>query len=509
MRGDLLGRIADHDRADRIATEAIGSVARCRERALHPCAARRAVPPLRGSGCAARSRARRRVSGAGDRCRTGGTAPGDRSVRRGAGAARRLAKDDPGIHTLGALASLLAEMDRWAAAEARYAAALDADTGVSPLPCGQLLFEWGVSAMRRGDLDRAEALFAELDAILPQHVPGRGHRAEVALARGQLDVALALIAPLLEISDDPEYRATYAEILAARGERASGCARSGSCGGGLRAVARAAPRSVRRPRGGVLHGHRQSPAARRRPCVGQLEASRYATLAQSAGQGAARARSRPHDARARRAGGRHGSRAVGPGSPRRDRALCRRRPGTELEDRRPVGTGPQRRRRSASGSWCCWRATRCRSMCCPPAVSWPWASPCSPSGSGESGRPGCATIIPATASPPPWAPGHGHAAFAVGTLHGLAGSSHLLGIVPALALPSDARGGRLSALFGMGSVAAMGPSPRCRLDRGPAGRRRSRRAARAAGAELGGRHGGRRLLDPLESSSHTLLWSLR
>ena len=83
---------------------------------------------------------------------------------------------------------------------------------------GQLLFEWGVSAMRRGDLDRAEAMFAELDAILPAHVPGRGHRAEVALARGELDVAAALIEPLLEISDDPEYRATYAEILAARGD---------------------------------------------------------------------------------------------------------------------------------------------------------------------------------------------------------------------------------------------------------------------------------------------------
>jgi tetratricopeptide (TPR) repeat protein len=87
------------------------------------------------------------------------------------------------------------------------------------LPCGQLLFEWGVSAMRRGDLERAEEIFRELDAILPAHVPGRGHRAEVALARGQLNVAAALITPLLEISDDPEYRGVYAEILAARGER--------------------------------------------------------------------------------------------------------------------------------------------------------------------------------------------------------------------------------------------------------------------------------------------------
>ena len=133
----------------------------------------------------------------------------------------RLAKDNPGIQTLGALATLLAEMDQWAAAESCYTAAVDADEGTSPIPCGQLLFEWGVSAMRRGDLDRAEEIFVELDAILPQHVPGRGHRAEVALARGQLDFAEALITPLLEISDDPEYRATYAEILAARGESRS------------------------------------------------------------------------------------------------------------------------------------------------------------------------------------------------------------------------------------------------------------------------------------------------
>ncbi len=36
---------------------------------------------------------------------------------------------------------------------------------------------------------------------------------------GSWIVALALIAPLVDASDDPEYRSTYAEILAARGER--------------------------------------------------------------------------------------------------------------------------------------------------------------------------------------------------------------------------------------------------------------------------------------------------
>jgi hypothetical protein len=73
--------------------------------------------------------------------------------------------------------------------------------------------------MRRSELTRAETILAQVEAILPQHLPARGHRAEVALAGGQLDLALALITPLLDTSDDPEYRATYAEILAARGER--------------------------------------------------------------------------------------------------------------------------------------------------------------------------------------------------------------------------------------------------------------------------------------------------
>jgi hypothetical protein len=43
----------------------------------------------------------------------------------------------------------------------------------------------------------------------------------------------------------------------------------------------------------------------------------------------------------------------------------------------------------------------------------------------------------------------------IGTLHGLAGSSHLLGILPALALPSVAASFAYVIAFGLGSVAAM------------------------------------------------------
>lgn len=51
---------------------------------------------------------------------------------------------------------------------------------------------------------------------------------------------------------------------------------------------------------------------------------------------------------------------------------------------------------------------------------------------------------------------HRKAALTVGTLHGLAGSAHLLGMLPALALPSNFAAGSYLLLFGAGCVAAMG-----------------------------------------------------
>lgn len=51
--------------------------------------------------------------------------------------------------------------------------------------------------------------------------------------------------------------------------------------------------------------------------------------------------------------------------------------------------------------------------------------------------------------------GHPHASFGVGILHGLAGSSHFLGILPALAIPSQEGVVGYLLAFGMGSIAAM------------------------------------------------------
>ena len=51
--------------------------------------------------------------------------------------------------------------------------------------------------------------------------------------------------------------------------------------------------------------------------------------------------------------------------------------------------------------------------------------------------------------------GHAHASFLMGIMHGIAGSSHFLGVLPALALPTRAAALGYIGAFGVGTVAAM------------------------------------------------------
>src|SRR5436190_15560041 len=58
---------------------------------------------------------------------------------------------------------------------------------------------------------------------------------------------------------------------------------------------------------------------------------------------------------------------------------------------------------------------------------------------------------------PAWARrlGHAHASFCMGILHGVAGSSHFLGVLPALALPARGAAVEYIAAFGIGTIVAM------------------------------------------------------
>lgn len=218
LRGDLLGCIADHDLAEAAAEEAIESF------------------PGDGAAILTRARICARFHQVGqsevllDLAMVAGCS---RQQIQGARAALlqatgqfwdalelrdRLARERPNLETLGALATLSAEMGQFALAEMLYAQAIKADDGIVPLRCAQLLYAWARAAMRQGDLARADELLVHLEIVLPWHMPGRAGRAEIALARGDLDGAAALIESPLEASDDPAYVALNAQILAARGE---------------------------------------------------------------------------------------------------------------------------------------------------------------------------------------------------------------------------------------------------------------------------------------------------
>lgn len=50
---------------------------------------------------------------------------------------------------------------------------------------------------------------------------------------------------------------------------------------------------------------------------------------------------------------------------------------------------------------------------------------------------------------------HSHTAFGIGTIHGLAGSSHFLGVLPAIAFPNPVDGIIYLIAFGLGTIVAM------------------------------------------------------
>jgi hypothetical protein len=87
--------------------------------------------------------------------------------------------------------------------------------------------------------------------------------------------------------------------------------------------------------------------------------------------------------------------------------------------------------------------------------------------------------------------GHAHASFYMGILHGVAGSSHFFGVLPALALPTRSAALVYIGAFGAGTIAAMTVfaaavgAAGVRLRPGSAGHRRMMLTAAALALSVG------------------------
>jgi tetratricopeptide (TPR) repeat protein len=226
-RGHYLGRVVDLERADRLAEEAVASaprdpaalLARAGTRAaLHRFAEARAdldAAAAVGAGPEKLARARATLSLA-----LGHISAALPVFEQQAAAA-------PSIDSLGTLAAVYGQLGRTDEAHARFAAALAAYRDVSPFPVAWLEFEEGQMWEREGQLARARALYASAHARLPVYEHATAHLAGLLAEEGERAAAIALLAPLLASSDDPEIPAQLATLYTAEGRRGDAAAMLG------------------------------------------------------------------------------------------------------------------------------------------------------------------------------------------------------------------------------------------------------------------------------------------
>ncbi|MGW7242351.1 tetratricopeptide repeat protein [Streptomyces sp. NPDC054804] len=213
LRGHILARVADYERAAELAEELVrvapedgtALLARARTRAtLHRFA--EAVADLGEAG-------RRGVDEA--------TLDAERAVVLQAlgcyadamALIRESADRQSDFTTLGALAVLQAERREVTEADRLFGEARRHYRGTSPFPLAQLDFRRGVMWHREGDLGAARSCYEAARRRVPDYAPAQGHLAEIELLRGDPQAAVALLRPLTWASDDPEYSGHLAAAL--------------------------------------------------------------------------------------------------------------------------------------------------------------------------------------------------------------------------------------------------------------------------------------------------------
>ncbi|MFF4505723.1 hypothetical protein [Streptomyces sp. NPDC001401] len=214
LRGHLLGRVADYERAARLSErnapdDSAALLARARTRAtLHRFA--EAMADLDGAGRAGAEQAALDAERASILQAVGGHAEAHALLRS-------TAPHPSDFTMLSALAVFQAERRETAEAEHLFEEARAAHRGVSPFPLAQLDFRRGVMWLREGDLPTARSWFDAARRRVPGYAPATGHLAEVDLLLGDPETAVARLRPLMETSDDPEYPAHLALALRAVG----------------------------------------------------------------------------------------------------------------------------------------------------------------------------------------------------------------------------------------------------------------------------------------------------
>jgi tetratricopeptide (TPR) repeat protein len=215
IRGQYQGRIADYERAEVLAERCIG------DRPGDPGSylARASVHATfhRFDAALADLSQARRLGARDDRIEALGASIAQARGRYDQALAvrKRAASANPGILTLGALATAYAEKGEIDEAERLFDQAVRSYRDVSPLPVAWVWFQQAHMWMDEGKYERARALLTAAHQRLPGYAPAQGHLGEVEALLGNRAAALAHLRPLALHADDPYYAAQVARVLAA------------------------------------------------------------------------------------------------------------------------------------------------------------------------------------------------------------------------------------------------------------------------------------------------------
>lgn len=125
-----------------------------------------------------------------------------------------------GLEDYVALASLLADLGDFSAAERTYKDALPAYQDVSPFPVARVCFQLGMlwgELVPEPDLSEAAQWYRRAIALLPMYTKARVHLAEICSSEGRLSEAEALLRPVVAIGN-PEVDWRLADVLAGQGK---------------------------------------------------------------------------------------------------------------------------------------------------------------------------------------------------------------------------------------------------------------------------------------------------
>ena len=213
LRGLIVGRIADYDRANEIAEQLVrdaptdpkAHLARARTHAgFH-----RFKEALADIECAERLSLDAETANGERAAIFQALGRYDESLVLREEAVKRRAS----FEHVAALVGLHAERGEIEAAERQYEQSRSAYRGVSPIPLALLDFQLGLMWMNEGRLDDARRWFEVARRRLPAYSPASGHLSEVEAQLGEIDSAISRLHSLAASSDDPDYAAQLARIL--------------------------------------------------------------------------------------------------------------------------------------------------------------------------------------------------------------------------------------------------------------------------------------------------------